>query len=450
MKKDVDLMLGEPRKAIRSMAVPVMIALLISQINTFVDSVWCSSLGVDALSAINLVSSVYFIVIGIGNGIGVGLNVAISRRIGEGDREGAERCVYQTIFVMSLVSLPLIPVLLLAMEPLIIALGGSDILSESEEYLLPIILLSPFAILNGVICGALRGEGAVRLSTILNVVAAVVNIVLDPVLIFVLGLGLSGASLATMVSSVAAVALGFYAYRSGTTYLRPLRSRPERTVVGDVMYVGIPQAVELNVMSLMNFFLIYFVVRCGGTDGFAVYSVPWRLVSLAMVPAEAMAAAMVPVCSSAIGQRDAGRLRDGYRFTVLCSFVLGLLMSLVILVLADPAMYAFTYSDDMAGYRAGMVHALRIYTVFLPFYGLIYVGSSMLSVLRKSGYSLMSSFLRNVALILIYWLASYHTMDWIYWGLAIGEIAGGLFMLALAQWQFSAKYRSMCSASAVP
>ena len=87
--KGVQTMLGEPRRAVLSMVVPVFIALLIGYLNSLVDSVWCSSLGVNALSAINLVSSLYFFVVGIGNGIGVGLNVAISRRIGEGDRAGA-------------------------------------------------------------------------------------------------------------------------------------------------------------------------------------------------------------------------------------------------------------------------------------------------------------------------------------------------------------------------
>ena len=81
----VEVMLGEPHKAVLSMFMPVFIALMIGQINVFVDTVWCSSLGVDAMSAISTVSSIYFVLVGIGNGIGIGVNVAISRRIGAGD-----------------------------------------------------------------------------------------------------------------------------------------------------------------------------------------------------------------------------------------------------------------------------------------------------------------------------------------------------------------------------
>ena len=73
---------------------------------------------------------------------------------------------------------------------------------------------------------------------------------------------------------------------------------------------------------------------------------------------------------------------------------------------------------------------------------------NMLSCLRKSPYALMSSFLRNVLLIYLYALSSAHTMEWIYWSLCIGEIIGGTFMMALAQWQFRLKYRKMTSGAA--
>lgn len=447
--RGVQTMLGEPRKAVLSMVGPVFVALLVGYLNTLIDSVWCSSLGVNALSAINLVSSLYFVVVGIGNGVGVGLNVAISRRIGAGDRQGAEKCASQTFLMMALMSLPFIPILFFAMNPLITALGGSGIMTEATDYLLPVVILCPFSIILGVICGALRGEGAVRLSTIINVSAALINIILDPIFIFVLDLGLFGASLATMVATIIAVIIGLYAYYSGTTYLRLRRSAPEREVLGNVAKVGIPQSIELNIMSLMNFFLIFFVIRCGGADGLAVYAAPWRIIYLALVPAEAVAMAMVPVCASAVGQRDAERLRNAFHFTVFLVMVMGIVVAFVLWVTSSISVLAFTYSDTMTGYRDAMAHALRIYSLMVPFYGLIYVGSSMLSSLAKSGYSLMSSLLRNILLIAMYAVASYHTMEWIYWSVTIGEIIGGLFMLALAYWQFGRKYRSMSTVVAV-
>ena len=441
----VEVMLGEPHKAVVSMFVPVFIALMIAQINVFVDTVWCSSLGIDAMSAISTVSSIYFILVGIGNGIGIGVNVAISRRIGAGDFDGASKCASQTIVSMILVSLPIIPLLYFTFDPLVIAMGAEDVLEECRDYFIPVILLCTFTILNGVLAGTFRGEGAAKTSSMINIISAVFNMILDPVLIFGLGLGLLGAASATMISAIFAVSLSFIIYRSGGTVLKLRASRPEKAILWDVFYVGLPQTAELFIMGAMNIVLIAFVLRCGGTEGLAVYGMPWNIITLFMIPIHAFAAAMVPVCSSAIGQKDPGRLRTGYYFTAKTAFGVGVLLSIFIFLSAGVLLSIYTYSSSMSGYHDEMIHILRIYSLFLPFYGMIYVGSSMLSCLRKSPYALMSSFLRNVLLIILYAVAATHDMEWIYWSLCIGEILGGTFMLALAQWQFRIKYRKMVS-----
>lgn len=440
---NVRIMLGDPRKAVLSMFLPMFFALLIGQINAFVDAVWCSGLGVDVMSAISLCSSIYFILVGIGNGIGIGANVAISRRIGAGDIDGATKCASQTIIAMLIISLPLVPILYFSIEPLMYAMGGGDIMSECKAYLTPMILFCPFTIVSGVIAGTLRGEGAANISTKIQVSAAVCNMVLDPVLIFVLGLGIMGASMATAISAILAVALGIAIYLSGRAFLKPKPCRPEREILYDVFYVGMPQTAELIIMGAMNLILVTLVVACGGTVGLAIYGVPWNFMTLAMVPVHALAASMVPVCSSAIGQKDRSRLRSGYYFTVRTAFIAAFLLSSLIAIFADYCMGIFTYSSSMTEYHADLVHVVRIYSCFLPFYGLIFVGSSMLSCLRKSPYALLSSFLRNVLLISIYVIAISHTMEWIYWGLTVGEVIGGIGMIALAQWQYQIKYRDM-------
>ena len=441
--RNVDVMLGEPRRAVLSMFLPVFIALLIGQLNTFVDAAWCSGLGLDAMSAITLCSSLYFMIVGIGNGIGIGANVAISRRIGAGDKDGAERCASQTIVTVILISFPLIPIFYFSLGPLFTAMGGQDVMEECMSYATPMVLMCTFTMLSGVIAGVLRGEGAANLSTAINVTSAVCNMLLDPLLIFVLGMGLTGASCATVLSSLIAVLLAVFIYRSRRTYLSLRYSKPEKAILYDVFYVGLPQTAELVVMGLMNLILVSIVVYTGGTDGLAIYGIPWNFMTLAMVPVHALAAAMVPVCSSAIGQRDRDRLKSGYYFSTASAFTVATVLALLIWVFADSCMMVFTYTNDMGMYRDEMVHVVRIYVRFLAFYGMIFVGSSMLSCLRKSGWSLMSSFLRNVMLIGLYLLASGHGMEWIYWSLTIGEIIGGVAMILLAQIMFQRKYRDM-------
>ncbi len=443
--KDVETLLGEPKKAILSMVMPILIAMIVGQVNSFVDSMWCSSLGVNALSAISLVSSLYFLILGVGNGIGVGINVSISRKIGAGDVEGAQQYLAQVFVLMLIISIPLIPVLLLVSDPLVVFLGGSEILRECHDYLVPIFLLCTFTILQGILAGAMRGEGAAKRSSQINMMSAVVNIVLDPVLIFGCGLGLMGASLATMLSGVFAAAMMIRFYTTKKSYvpfsLKGFKFR--KAPIWEVMYVGIPEMLELNIMSVMNLALVSLVIGCGGSEGLTLYNTPWRFVSLVMVPAMALSSAMVPVCSAAIGQWRPEKLREGYYFTVKAASGFGIAITILVFLLSNWIVLAFTYDPSMEPYRAEMARITRIYALFMPWYGLIKVGSSMLSSLRKSSQSLACAFLRNVILIIIFYIASMHDMEWFYWGITVGEIIGGIMMMGLAQYHFRKVYREM-------
>jgi len=88
-ERDVSLMMENPGRAVKLMAIPVGFALLIAQINSFVDAVWCSALGPGALSVIGLSAVLYLMIVGIGNGIGAGASVAVARRLGIDDGPGA-------------------------------------------------------------------------------------------------------------------------------------------------------------------------------------------------------------------------------------------------------------------------------------------------------------------------------------------------------------------------
>ncbi len=444
-KKNIQILTGEPKKAIKSLVVPILISIIVGQVNMFVDTIWCSGLGINALSAISLVASLYFLVVGIGNGIGIGASVAISRCIGANDREGASSRAVQTIVLMVLVSVCLIPILLLSMGPIISIMGGGAIMDDCIEYVTPMFVLCTFTILNGVISGLLRAEGATRKAMIVNIVSVFVNMILDPILIFGLDMGLQGASLATMLSSAVAVMIGLSWYFRGKTFISLdfNNFKFRKNELWDVLYVGIPQMIELNIMSVFNLILVSLVLSCGGPDGLAVYNTPWRLVSLAMVPATALGSAMIPVCSAAFGQKDINKAKVGFDYVIKTALSFSIIIAVIIALLSGEIVLLFTYQPGMDVYRDEMAKVICIYAIFMPFYGLVSVGSSMLQALRKSQYSLVSALLRNMMLVCIFMYACTVSMDAIYWGLTIGEIIGGLMMILLAKYEFRKKELTM-------
>ena len=136
-------------------------------------------------------------------------------------------------------------------------------------------------------------------------------------------------------------------------------------------------------------------------------------------------------------------MRTGYYFAVKSATLYGTILSVIIAIAAPLIVLLFTYDPSMIGFRDELVRVTRIYCSFMVFFGLIYVGSSMLSALKKSQYALASSLIRNLVLIAMFVVSSYHDMDWFYWSLAIGEIFGGILMMALAQWFFRKQYDAM-------
>ena len=195
-------LLGNQRKGVIALAIPIGVALFFQQLNNIVDSLWVAGLGGSAMGALGIVYPIYTILIGIGNGLGIGVGAAIARNIGQKNHADANRSAAQGVVITAVVSLVLTPVLLLTAEQTMVLMGAGDTLGDCLEYAYPIYLSSFFVILSGVMSGMLRGEGAAKRSMAIQVVGALVNIVLDPVLIYGLDMGVAGAAWATVIAFV--------------------------------------------------------------------------------------------------------------------------------------------------------------------------------------------------------------------------------------------------------
>jgi len=442
---NVEVLLGEPKKAVRYMVLPVFVALIVAQLNNFIDNIWCSSLGVEAVSAVSLVATLYFFFPSTGAGIGIGLNVTISNMLGAGDREGAGERSTEMVALVALVCVAIIPILLFSMDGLIDIIGGSEIKDLCRDYLTPLFLLCPFLVLSNVISGMLRGEGAASKSTVINILTALTNIILDPLFIFGLDMGVAGASWATMLASVVAVAVGMWYYYSGRTYvkLKFKGMRFRRSSIWDVMYVGLPQMLENNVHSFANLFLMALIIGCGGALGLTLYNVPWKTVHLLLVPAMAVSAAMIPVISAARGQKDPEKMRAAYLYSLKLCIALSLVAMAVAFVFSGFWMYLFSYTGDMAQYHDELVRILWIYIPFMVFYALITFGSSLLSAIRKSQISAATVFIRQAIFVGVIWFCCTQDMEWVYWGVTVSEIIGGVLMVAVSVYEFREVYRLM-------
>jgi len=432
MTAGVENLLGNPGKALLSVMWPLMISLFVTQFVNFADSAWCAGLGVNALSAISYMAPIYWMLAGIGLGMGIGLSALVSRAIGEGRGKSAGTYIAQAIVSMGIASLALIMPMMMLIPPLMEFMGGGPILTDCESYAYPIVILSPFVILNGVLIGALRGEGASIRILEMNLITATINVVLDPILIYVCGMGLVGAAIATSLASAVSLIIGLLWYALGKTFV-PLSFRNfvfSGSCLKELFRIGGPQIVEYDVMYAFNIILFFQVSAIGGTEGIAIYNTPWRIVHLVIVPLEALGSAIVPVASAAFGQQLPGKARNTYKLATTHSLIMGAIIAILVAAFAEFCLLPFTYSGDVVALRPEMANALRIYCTFIPFFGLCFIGAGVVQSMKKGYVSMISAFIRNFFLIGSYTLAT--SMTQIYWCTSISEIAGGILAMLLA------------------
>ena len=427
------MLLGDPKKAIRTMTVPLLIALLVIQVNALADRAWCSGLGTDALAATAICAPLYEVITGLGTGLGVGGAAVVSRFIGAGSKRDASEGTAQTILFSLIFGIVLTPILVLLCRDILILVGSGDVTDVSYDYMLWIMVGTPVFIINGAVTGLIRGEGAARMSTLMMIVLAVANIVLDPVLIYGAGMGIAGASVATVIATIISTGIGLYYYRH-SSYIKIRRSdlRMDAGKMRVVLRAGVPQMAEYTVIYAMNLVLNYLVIWCAGSEGLAVYSAPNMVVNIALLPAYAVGSALIPVASAAFGHGDMQRMRDAYRFSIRFSAWMVLLLTAILFLFPEPFIYPFTYSDSTVYLREDMSTALRIYSLCIPFYSFIPLGSSMLQALALPNWSLVMSLVRNIVFIALYAAGAMVSLYWIYWAVVFGSVVGGLMAYVLA------------------
>ncbi|MBP5686013.1 MAG: polysaccharide biosynthesis C-terminal domain-containing protein, partial [Candidatus Methanomethylophilaceae archaeon] len=239
-------MLGEPRKAVRSMFLPFLIAFAIIEANQFIDTFWISGLGTQSASAISTVVPFYVLLMSAGIGISVGATTTVAFRVGKGDNGMAEKLAANAFTLGVLMSIMASVILFFGLDPAMDLLGVDSIRRECWDYMLPLILMSTPLICLLILGGTLRGEGAARKSTIIQISAAAFNMILDPILIYTFDMGIMGAGLATGLASLISliVGLSWYARKKTVLHLTRTDFRIDGSIMKELMAVGGPRTVN--------------------------------------------------------------------------------------------------------------------------------------------------------------------------------------------------------------
>jgi putative MATE family efflux protein len=444
--KGVKTLLGEPKKAIIRLAIPMIIAMSAHTIYNLVDALWVSGFGQDfftsnnvpgvgpsALAAVGFALPFYMMIISISTGLGVGGGSAISRRIGAKDKTGADNVAIHSIVITLIIALAFTIILCVSSEFLFTSIGAKETIGLALSYGRIIFAGSVFVFFTYVAQAILRSEGDVKRASYAMVFGACLNIVLDPVFIYTFELGVAGAAYATVISmAVTSLLLVYWLFFRRDTYVtfrfRDFKFKKE--ILKDIFRVGLPASVQQLSMSITMIAIIVIIgLAGGGENGVAIYNTGWRVVMIGVLPLLGMATAVVSVTGAAFGARSYDKLNTAYMYAAKSGFIIELILAAVIFVIA-PFVAAVFASNADAIFRVDLEMFLKITCLFYPGAALGIASSAMFQGVGKGTYALIATLLRtivlSVSLSVVFTLVFNLGMIGIWWAIVIANILGSV------------------------
>jgi len=426
--KDVEMLLGAPRKAIRKMAAPLIIAMFTSSVNGLVNAAWISGLGLDALAAMAYLFPLFFITVGISNGISVGASAAIARHIGANDKYNAERTASVSFTLTVITAIAYSVAMFFLARPLMMAIGAGSVIDLCMQYTNVMFIFAIAFFLNFLMSSILRSEGSAKRSMMIMIAGALLNLVLDPIFIYGFGWGMAGAALSTAVSlTVATLPAIYWFFIKKDTYVRLRIGRPhfDMAISKDIYRVGLPASFEFMAISIAVILMNLILNHNTGDEAVAIYSAGWRIFNLIMIPCLGIGAAVVPVCAAAHGGKDYRKVKEAFYYSIKLAVITMAVLATALFILADVAAVIFTYSDEMAELHDDIALFIRISCTFLPFVGFGVLSSSLFQSLGMGTRSLASTIFRNFVIVPVAFVVGIGgTLIDIWWAVAAMEMLG--------------------------
>ena len=397
---NIELMRGEPEKAVRKLAIPIMISMILTASYNIIDGIWVAGLGQAAIAGIGFVTPIFMILNGVSVGLGSGATSSISRFVGAKNRDKINESATHAILIFLIASIILTIAFLIFQEPLLISYGANgETLNQALKYSTPLFLgLIGFMIANGG-SGILRGEGDMKRAMYAVVVSVGLNAILDPIFIYTLNLGASGASLATIISSlISAIVILYWILIKKDTYCRIEFKgfKFNNTIIKDILKVGIPASLDMFILSIATSIYLILISQIGGDYGIAVFSSGQRLFLFAIMPLTAIGSAVVAVVGSAYGAKNGEYLSRAHKYGAKFGLVFGILVTSILVIFASPLSTIFAYTPETANLIPGITGYLQIVCLSLIFTGVGIPSSFFYQGIGKGLYSLFFTVLREI------------------------------------------------------
>ncbi len=424
-----------------NMAVPMILSMLIQACYNVVDSYFVSKLSQDALNAVSLAFPVQNLMIAVAVGTGVGINALLSRSLGQKDQVRANRTAMNGVLLEGLSGL-VFTVLGLTCARLFYTVQTDipGIVDYGTDYL-TIICGASMGIFISVACERLvQATGRTVYAMVIQGVGSIINLVLDPILIFGLGpfprMEVAGAAVATVAGQIIGGLVGLWLTLTHNPEIQMSVAglRPSREVIGGIYSVGLPSIIMQSIGSVMVFGMNQILIAFTDTAT-AVFGIYFKLQSFIFMPVFGLNNGMVPIVAYNYGARKPDRIIKTVKLSM--AYAIGIMAVGVLLFQLFPDVFLSLFEaegEDASDLLAIGVPALRVISCCFLMAGFCIVGSSVFQALGHGVLSLAVSAVRQLVVLLpVGWLlARLGGLAYVWWAFPFADLfATGLSALFL-------------------
>lgn len=417
------------KRLIISMSLPMMISMLVQAMYNVVDSIFVAWLSDKALTAASLAFPLQNFMIAVGGGTGVGINALLSKALGEKKRDEADRAANNGIFlqIFSYALFVIIGVFFVRSYAASLT-DDPEIAGYASDYLRYICIFSFGLFMQMTFERLLQSTGRTIQSMISQMTGAVINMILDPIMIFGLigfpKLGMSGAAIATVIgqscAAVTGLILNLKTNKDIQLSIRKIFS-PVASTIKNIYFVGVPSILMISIGSVMTYFMS---IILGGFSYIAqaVFGAYFKIQSFFFLPVFGLNNGVIPVLAYNYGARKRERIMEALKFAVILAFVMMSAGTVTMLLIPKLLLMAFKATPEMLAIG---IPALRIISLHFPLAGIAIVLGSVFQAFSKSYFSLIISLARQLIVLLpVAWLLSLTgVLQNIWWAFIISEVA---------------------------
>ncbi len=400
-KPKVDMGNEKISRLIYKLGMPATVGMLVNALYNVVDTVFLGQgVGSLAISALTVAFPIQNLILGVGLMTGIGAASMISRSLGENRTEKADQIAGNAFLSIFLMATAMAVVGLIFMDPMLRLFGASDtVLPYAREYMRVILIGWLWFPLMMTANHIARSEGAARVAMVAMIIGTGLNIVLDPIFIFVLDMGIAGAAWATILAQLVSIAYQYRYFSRGHSMIRLgwKYLKPDMGIIKEMYAVGMSAFAQQASASGVGIIMNNAIVTWGQDLALAAYGVVFRVHAFIFMPLFGTVQALQPIVGYNYGARNVERIEEAVRQVLKWLTLIAVVGTALCLLFPGFILMAFTREPELLDLGA---RAMRIMSVMIPVVGVQIAGSVLYQAVGKAGPALFLALLRQVILTL--------------------------------------------------